>query len=197
LPLPGFLAIVFSGDGDIAYQIFLKPLCDVMNSAECRYMTFAQIVEATSSHNEFFVTDFPRFLKRLRNRHSIHPLTLHHRLTPGLAENLSKILPTENYLKPKSNGSQSKDAVALQVFTLEHLVTLLTNGNLHEALYFLPIVLWRVANQVLNITRERRIRFFGIAFEVGRKCADAYEHCGLPQCYGFGEKTDTQGSERL
>jgi hypothetical protein len=82
-----------------------------------------------------------------------------------------------------------KDDVALQVFMLEDLVILLANGNLYEALCFLPIVLRRVANQALNITREGRIRVFGIAFEVGRKCADAYEHCSVPHRCSFGKMT--------
>jgi hypothetical protein len=32
----GFLVVAFSGDGDSTYQGFLKPLYDVINSAECR-----------------------------------------------------------------------------------------------------------------------------------------------------------------
>jgi hypothetical protein len=90
-------------------------------------------------------------------------------------------------LEPKSNGSQLKDAVALPVFRLENLVTLLANGNLHKALYFLSIVLWQVVNQALNITREGRIRFLGIVFEVGRKCAETDEHCGLSHRCTLGE----------
>jgi hypothetical protein len=64
-------------------------------------MTFAQIVEAMSSHDELFVTDFLHFLKCLRNRLSIHLLTLYHQLTPVAAENLSKVLLIGNYLEPK------------------------------------------------------------------------------------------------
>jgi hypothetical protein len=114
----GFLVVAFLGDGDTAYEDFLMPPCDVVNSAECQQETFPRTVEPRSSHDEFFVTDFLCFLKRLRNRLSIQPLTLHHRLTPVTAENLSKVLPIGNCLEPKSNMSQLKDAVALQVFTL-------------------------------------------------------------------------------
>jgi hypothetical protein len=116
-------------------------------------------------------------------------LTPHHGLTPVAAEKLSKVFPIGNGLEPKYNGSQLKDAAALQVFTLENRVALLANGNLHEALYFLSIVVWRVTNHSLNITREGRIRLLGIAFEVGRKCADACEHCDLPHRCSFGETT--------
>jgi hypothetical protein len=65
----------------------------------------------------------------------------HYFLTPVTAENLSKVLSIGNYLEPKSNGSQLKDAITLQVLTRENFVTLLANDDLHEALYLLPIVL--------------------------------------------------------
>jgi hypothetical protein len=46
-----------------------------------------------------------------------------------------------------------------------------------------------VANQALNITREGQIWSLGVAFEVGRKCADDYEHYGLFHGCNFGETT--------
>jgi hypothetical protein len=67
-------------------------------------------------------------------------------------------------LESKSNGSQLKDAVALQVFTLEKPVTLLANGNLHGALNFRPIVLWPLGNHALNIAGAAQIQLLGIAF---------------------------------
>jgi hypothetical protein len=109
-------------------------------------MIFAQIVEAMSSYDELFVTHILYILKCLRNRLSIHPLALHHRLTTVTAENLSEVLPIGNDLEPKSNGSHLKDAIALQVFTLENLVTLLANDNLHEGLSFCQLSCgnWRI-----------------------------------------------------
>jgi hypothetical protein len=136
-----FLVVAFSADSDSPHHDFLKPRYDVITSVECRQITSAQIFEVMSSH-ELFVTDFLYFLKCLRNRLSIHPLTPHHSLTSVTAKNLSKIFLIGNCLETKSNRSQLKDAVALQMFALENLVILLANGNLHEALYFLPIVLW-------------------------------------------------------
>jgi hypothetical protein len=59
----GFLVVALSGDGDNAYHDFLKPLYDVINSTECLQMTFAQIIEATSSYDEFFCHQLLTFLE--------------------------------------------------------------------------------------------------------------------------------------
>jgi hypothetical protein len=67
----GFLVVAFSGDGDSAYHDFLKPRYDVINSAKCWQLTFAQIVEVMSSHDELFVVNFLHVLKCVRNRLSI------------------------------------------------------------------------------------------------------------------------------
>jgi hypothetical protein len=138
----GFLVVAFSVGGDSAYEDFLKPPYDVISSAECQQMTFGQIVEAMSSHNKAFVTNFLHFMRYLRNCLSIHPLKLYHRLTPVTTESLSKVEPIGNCLERKSNGWQLKDAISLYVLSLKNLVTLLAYGNSHEPLYFLPVVLW-------------------------------------------------------
>jgi hypothetical protein len=54
---------------------------------------------------------------------------------------------------------------------LENLVTLLATNNLQAALYFMPTVLWRLAIEALNITRETRFWLLNIAFDVVRRCA--------------------------
>jgi hypothetical protein len=64
----------------------------------------------------------------------------------------------------------------------------LANNKLQEALYFLPIVLWRVANQALNVTREARVKLLGSAFDVTQRCAALYDGCDWSHSAHFGEK---------
>jgi hypothetical protein len=48
---------------------------------------------------------------------------------------------------------------------LDNLVTLLLNKKPHKAFFFLPIVIWRIANQALSIMREARIHLLEVAFD--------------------------------
>jgi hypothetical protein len=95
---------------------------------------------------------------------------LHCHLPPITADGLAELLPVGDALKPKTKAAQLKDAITLQIFIRENLVTLLMHGKIQGALYFLPVILWRIANQVLNVTREARLQLLNIAF-------DAMKHC--------------------
>jgi hypothetical protein len=53
----------------------------------------------------------------------------------------------------------------------------------------LPIVLWRVANQALNVTRESRTRLLEIMLDTARKCPDFYNSCNLSHSSRFCEPT--------
>jgi hypothetical protein len=176
----GFRTLAFSADGDNTYDEFLKPICDHILSARGTRMTFIELVHQMTTVEFPFVTDFLHFMKCLRNRITLHPLSLHISFHPILAEELTAMLPVGDCLKPKSKGGQLKDAIALRVFTLENFVTLLMHGKIQEALYFMPIVLWRVANQALNVTREARLKLFGIAYDVTKECAMFYDQCEVP-----------------
>jgi hypothetical protein len=149
-----FMTIAFSADGDNAYEEFLRPLCEAILSDAGQRKSLLELTAEVSKMDRPFVTDFLHFLKCLRNRLARHPLPLQCHLPPITADNLAELLLVGDTLKPKTKGAQLKDAIALQVFTRENLVTLLTHGKIQGALYFLPVVLWRVANQALNVTRE-------------------------------------------
>jgi hypothetical protein len=185
----GFLTVAFSGDGDSAYAQFLKPISNQLLSAEGQRMTYLEHVAQVAKMDCLFVTDLLHFIKCLRNRIATHPLSLHSEFAPIMADELAAMLPVGDCLKPKSKGSQLKDAIALRVFTLENLITFLVHARLHEALYFLAVVLWRVANQAVNVTRQARIHLLGVAFEVAMQCAAFYDVCGLPHTCGFNETT--------
>jgi hypothetical protein len=134
-----------------------------------------------------FVTDFLDFMKCLLNHLSLHSLSLHRDLPLISAGDLSSILPVGDCLGPKSSVFSLKDAVALSVFTVQNLVILLETSNLHTALYCVPIVLWRVANQSVNIKREARFQLLGAAFAVVRIFDDLYERCGSVGQSSVGE----------
>jgi hypothetical protein len=55
---------------------------------------------------------------------------VHCHLRPITADDLAELLPVGDALKPKTKGAQLKDAIALQVFTRENLVTLLMHGKI-------------------------------------------------------------------
>jgi hypothetical protein len=183
------MTVAFSADGDSSYKEFLRPICQSILSEEGQHKSFLEIVAEVGKIEFPFVTDFLHFLKCLRNRLANHPLSLDSRLSAIHADEIAELLGVGDCLKPKSNGAQLKDAIALRVFTLENVVTLLMNNKLQEALYFLPIVLWRVANQALNVTREARVKLLGTAFDVTRRCATLYDGCGLSHGTHFGEET--------
>jgi hypothetical protein len=165
----GFSIAAFSADGDSAYQGFLHPLIDFALSAAGKQLTFEQLVDLMPRCIEYpFITDFLHFLKCLRNRMARYLLSLHADLPPISADEIGRLLSIEHWLKPKSPADQLKDSVALRVFTFDNLVTLLAGGHLHEALYFMPITLWRLAIQGLNMTRGMRFRVINVAFDVVR-----------------------------
>jgi hypothetical protein len=145
----GFLTVAFSADGDNMYEEFLSPICQTILSDEWHKMTFEEIVGEVGEMDFPFVTDLLHFVKCLRNRIANHPLSLHWSLPPMMADEIEELLDVGDCLKPKSNGSQLKDATTIRVFALETLVILLMNTRVYEALYFLPIVLSRLANQIL------------------------------------------------
>jgi hypothetical protein len=184
----GFPVVAFSGDGDNAYGEFLRPLYAEIQSEEGKHKTFRELIAQLRDRDDLFITDFLHFIKCLRTRLANHPVSIHDSLPPVLADVLTNLLPIGDALKPKSNGAQLKDAVALRVFTLENLFTLITHNLIHEALYFLPIVFWRVANQAMNITRDARISLLDVSFEAARKCAEWSEHSGLPPTGPFGAR---------
>jgi hypothetical protein len=185
----GFMTAAFSADGDNTYEEFLRPICAAIFSDEGQQMSFLEIVAEVGEMEFPFVTDLLHFLKCLRKRLAHYPLSLDSALPPIVGDDIAELLGVGECLKPKSKGVQHKDAIALRVFTLENLVTLLTKNQLQEALYFLPIVLWHVANQALNVTRDARIKLLGTAFDVTRRCAVLYDECGLTHSLHFGEAT--------
>jgi hypothetical protein len=70
--------------------------------------------------DDLFLKDFLHLMKCLRNRLSTHPVSLYRGLPPFCAHEIAVLLPIADALKPKSNGSQFKDALALGGFTLDN-----------------------------------------------------------------------------
>jgi hypothetical protein len=145
------MTVAFSADGDSAYEEFLRPLCEAILSDVGQRKSFLELTAEISKMNCPFVTDLLHFLKCLRNLLARHPLSLHCHLPPITADELAELLPVGDALNPRTKGVQLKDAVALQVFTRENLMMLLMRGKIQGTLYFLPAVVWRVANQALNV----------------------------------------------
>jgi hypothetical protein len=135
-----------------------------------------------------FVTDLLHFAKCLRNKLSHHPLSLNSSLRPITGEAVAASLGFGTCLDPKSPGSQLKDSLALRVFTLENLAKLVGSNSTIAAIYFLPVVLWRLANQAVNITRDGRLHLLDIAFQAARRCNSALQLCKLPKTGGKNEK---------
>jgi hypothetical protein len=166
----------YSADGDSSYLDFLHPLAQFALSPDGRQLPFVRLVDLVRSITDYaFITDFLHFLKCLRNRMARYSISLHPDLPPFSAREIGALLAIENCVQPKSPSAQLKDAIALQVFTFENLVVLLATSHLQAALYFMPICLWRLAIQALNVTREMRFRLLNIAFDVARRAADLHE----------------------
>jgi hypothetical protein len=176
-----FFIVACSADGDNAYQEFLRPLSEFALSEAGRRLEFSDIVHLVPTAEYPFVTDFLHFLKCLRNRLARYFVSLHQDLPPICAAEIGALLSIENCLRPKSPGAQLKDAIAFRVFTFENFVTLLASNHLHAALYFMPIVLWRLAIQGLNITRDTRFRLLNVAFDVVRRSAEFCDGADLAE----------------
>jgi hypothetical protein len=82
---------------------------------------------------------------------------------------LEQELGLRNTLSKKGDGSQLSDAVALRVFTIDHLTKLVEMGDILAAFYFFPVTLWRTFTHATNLTRAARIRLAEIAFDIARK----------------------------
>jgi hypothetical protein len=90
-------------------------------------MMFIEHVARVTKLDFPFVTYLLHFVKCVRNRITNHPLSLHFDIPPILTQDLAEMLPSGDFLKPKSKGEQLKDVIALQV---------LMHRKLHEALFF-------------------------------------------------------------
>jgi hypothetical protein len=76
---------------------------------------------------------------------------------------LKSVRNVDCFLTTKQGASQWKDSLALNVFTFENLVKLLKANSVNLVLFFIPIVLWTVAIQAVNITNGGRIHWAGMA----------------------------------
>jgi hypothetical protein len=151
----GFLIAGLAGDGDTAYGEFLEQCYEVIN--EKREASFTEIVDSMRNVETLFTTDFLHFMKCLRNRFVGHKLSIYSCCSSIVAMELGEILGSDEYLKPNNLSSQLRDSIPLNLFTLSNILKLIRNGKYQAATYFLPIVLWRLAIQAHNITRETRI----------------------------------------
>jgi hypothetical protein len=181
----GFWVVAVSGDCDNAYDpIMGEVLNGVQNNPNMTYMDFVRDVRYLRFP---FVTDFLHFAKCLRNKLAKHPLSLDHRLGQFAGTEIAQQLNLGDSLDAKSPGSQLKDAIAMRVFTIENLTLLLQHENINAALYFLPIVCWRVVNQSINMQRDDRLKLLGVAFDVARSCHAHLQDSGMKQQGAVGE----------
>jgi hypothetical protein len=163
-----FSVVALSADGDNAYNAFMKGFYKALDKGLTK-QSFEEIVGMVRDLNYPFVTDFFHFMKCLRNRIASHALSIRSDFPVVFANELADILGAHNYLKPNNLGSQLKDSVALNLFTASNALLLLEHENYQAAIYFLPIVFWRLAIQGLNITIRTRIQLLKAAFEIVQK----------------------------
>jgi hypothetical protein len=179
----GFWVVAASGDGDHKYGSVMKQVTDKIRGdigLERQYEDFIEdLVQERDDGPLPFITDFLHFAKCLRRRLAAHPLSMIDADHCFTHQEVSECLGIGDLLDLKSPGAQLKDSIAMGVFNLENLVTLLGCGQLDAAIYFMPIVLWRVANQALNVTRNVRVDLLRTAFEVTRRCDWRLAECRM------------------
>jgi hypothetical protein len=187
----GFWVVAASGDGDHKYDLVIKQLTKKIRSDVGRQRTYESFVQELVQHGIEgplpFITDFLHFAKCLRRRLANHPLSMIDREHCFTAEDVARWLGIGHLLDRKSPGAQLKDSIAMAVFNIENLVELLRGGHIDAAIYFMPIVLWRLANQGLNITRPVRVQLLKNAFEVMRRCDWQHKVCQMRTVNPIGE----------
>jgi hypothetical protein len=162
----GFPVHGLAADGDNAYNSYIESVFNIIN----RYpeATYLDLVQRIPIETRAFCTDFLHFLKCWRNKLANHPILLRQGPPPLTAKRVSEVLGLKTALNVRTGGAQLKDSVALAVFTLKNLTILLFNEEYEAALYFLPAVCWRVAQQAINLSRNGRLKMLEIAFECVR-----------------------------
>jgi hypothetical protein len=175
-----FLVVATSGDGDTTYDRYMGQLAQKIRQDKSG-RTYMDFIKEVPMMNLPFITDFLHFAKCLRRRLASPSLAAVKGSPPAMAGEIADSLNLGRCLTQVPPDAQLKDALAMNVFTLRNLNSLLHQGHLNAALYFLPIVLWRVANQALNITRESRIRLLASAFDVVRLCDAQLHSSGLSE----------------
>jgi hypothetical protein len=177
----GFWVVAVSGDGDTTYDHLTREIYDRIHADPGWSLSYLDFVHQMQTIEKRFITDFLHFMKCLRNRLANHPLALDSALPYFCGADIAVCLGIGNGLEHKSPGSQLKDSIALRVFSLENLVNLLSKGMFHAALSFMPIVLWRVVNQAVNIKRRSRIQLLDYAFQAARICDCWAKSSGLKE----------------
>jgi hypothetical protein len=86
---------------------------DLCPSWVLRRHVFGPLVAEMGRTDSSFVPDFLHFMECFRNRLSTHPVSLHGVFPPVCAGELAGLLSILDAVKPKSNGAQLKDALAL------------------------------------------------------------------------------------
>jgi hypothetical protein len=169
----GFWVVAVSADGDNTYDRLTDSIYELIQSDGSGSRSYQEFISEMGKIRMPFITDFLHFAKCLRNRLSKHNISLDSQLAPVMAPWVSWLLGLDDCLTKMSPGAQLKDSLALRVFNLENVVKLFGTNAIHAALYFLPIVLWRVINQAQNITRDGRIQILDVAFQAARM----WDHC--------------------
>jgi hypothetical protein len=175
----GFWVAAATGDGDHKYGLLIRDVAAAIRGDKKGNYTYDQFVDQlVQTHGVAlpFITDFLHFAKCLRNRLASHPLSMTDAYHCFTGKEVADYLGIGNLLDPKSPGAQLKDSIAMGFFNLENLVALLRGGHTVAAIYFMPIVLWRIVNQALNIRRSTRVQLLRNAFETVRWCYRQYEH---------------------
>jgi hypothetical protein len=181
----GCWVMAVSGDGDNEYDHIMATVLNFVHDNP--NMTFMDFVQNVGSLPNPFVTDFLHFAKCLRNKLAKHPLSLDRQLRQFTGMEIAQQLNLGDSLNPKSPGSQLKDAIAMRVFTIENLTLLLQHEEINAALYFLPIVCWRVVNQAINMRRDDRLTLLNVAFDLVRSCLSHLQDSGMKQQGAVGE----------
>jgi hypothetical protein len=176
-----FLVVAAAGDGDSGYSPLMDEIYTAVHDDTRGELSYDFLVEHVAPRADLpFITDFLHFAKCLRNKLANHQLSLTGVKSAFSREMITAVLELGKDLDNKSPNSQLKDSIALRVFNLRNLVRLLEKGLLDVALYFMPIVLWRVANQAINITRASRRSLLNAAFDVMRMFERQIQHAGVP-----------------
>jgi hypothetical protein len=174
----GFKAVAVSADGDPHYRRFADPMQNRADLPILNEAPFMEIVHNLLS-DDLFLTDFLHTMKCLRHRLATSLLALCPQVTHDVTTlaQLKSVINVDCALTTKQRASQLRDSFALNVFTLENRMKLLNANQVNLGLSFIPIVLWRVATQAVNITSGGRIRLVGMAFDVVRRCY-SLDHAG-------------------
>jgi hypothetical protein len=149
-----FQIMVKSSDGDNCYNEYVMAVLKTIKAIE---MTISMLSSRPSSIQPRDTSDHAQLPKAMPNRLSHDSMSLNARIPWFEASELKGFMDVECIFDGRTDGSQLKDGVALQIFRLETLAMLFGECCSTAALFFVPCVNWRAGWQAINVRRCQRV----------------------------------------